>query len=172
MTKCSEKGPSPSAAVSWFHLRPNKVLVVTSIQYSPPFAFRPDLSLGTLAVPRMFFCSSSFFAKVSLRATEVLRCWSSSQAGFFFFGCVDEVKKRLKELLFGFTGCRSLSLSRWPPLIPDDDAGVALLLLFALLLRKPPKKGIVMSGGAVGHGQRSMDVMIISTLNGIHYSGH
>lgn len=56
--------------------------------------------------------------------------------------------------------------------MPDDDAGVALLLRFALLLRKPPKKGIVISGGAVGHGQRSMGDMNISTLNGFHYSGH
>lgn len=114
---------------------------------SPPFDFRPHRSLGVLWVCLLLlFCApSSFLVNVSLLATDVLRCWSSSQAGFFFFGCVDEMKKRLKELDFGFV-TRSFSLScKYPPLlIPEDDAGVALLLLlFALLLRKPPKKGIL-----------------------------
>lgn len=123
------------------------------IYHSPgsEFSFLPLASLEGLL---LFACPFWFFVvNVSLLATDVRRCWSSSQAGFFFFGSADDdVKNLRKELVFGFRSL-SVSLSCWYPLLlmPEDEAGVALLLLFALLLRKPPKKGILNGRLSLGY---------------------
>lgn len=132
------------------------VTLIDSHFLPPPLDDRPVLSLDGLSpfsCPFFSFCrnccvSRCFPVNVSLLATEVLRCWSSSQAGFFFFGELPVVKKRLNVEGF-FPLDKSLSSFRNPPpllLLPDNDAGVALLLRFEALLRKGLKNGMAKNG--------------------------
>lgn len=117
---------------------------------SPPFAAFADfaLSLGILAAVRRLGFAFCCNVKVSLRATEVLRCWSSSHTGLFFRAELEaeEKKRRMGFFTLGFSG-RSPSPPPFPIrlfgslLIPEVEPGTELLFRFSLLLlRNPPKK--------------------------------